>query len=377
LVFGIWTVQKRFQTSSKLVKFAGLFLVSYVFLTLIRFLSDVDFWFDWTGYFLELQLGCALIGGYLLNRYYKKWVVWMVIGVVLGGGMFKSFRSLKLLRNGQNRTYQQEIMRMVSTVRLENDNERFFFSGSPVFWLSSALEQPLLQVRGGRDDVSTHKTWAMGAFQIREGESQVNLVQDWLKIFGVKYILIHDSNSQEYFHDYKNLDRFLNLKKVSEINGNILYSLDSSIARIADEKLLELTPPKDGADWETTAQYSSLIKKQQQMEFVSPTELKLNNIQLEPDEIISLAMTANFNWQINTGEGKISQDSFGNLVIKPKPEVSELTLKYVDTGYSLLPGIIITIVSFLGLIFTNKLVPLISLKLNITHLDSKNEEIDY
>ncbi len=50
LILGIWIVQKKHILYSKNVQFAVLFGASFLFLSVIRLLSDADFWMDWIGY---------------------------------------------------------------------------------------------------------------------------------------------------------------------------------------------------------------------------------------------------------------------------------------------------------------------------------------
>ena len=47
IILGFWIVQKRYKLTVKLTQFAILFLASFGFLTLVRFVSDIDFWIGW------------------------------------------------------------------------------------------------------------------------------------------------------------------------------------------------------------------------------------------------------------------------------------------------------------------------------------------
>ena len=87
LILGWWVVKKRYSLKQPLIRFGVLFGSSFLFLTLIRFLSDVDFWIDWTGYFLELQLALALFLPWgilkLVQDDKKRWFVFLFIIFIL------------------------------------------------------------------------------------------------------------------------------------------------------------------------------------------------------------------------------------------------------------------------------------------------------
>ncbi|MDP3954895.1 MAG: hypothetical protein Q8Q15_00850, partial [bacterium] len=60
---------KFFKSKNLLRDFTFYWLFIFGFLTLIRFLSDPDFWLDWSAYGVELQFGGALaLGGWLWKK---------------------------------------------------------------------------------------------------------------------------------------------------------------------------------------------------------------------------------------------------------------------------------------------------------------------
>src|SRR3989344_7550508 len=253
IVLGVWFVQKRYRLIQKLTRFGVFFGGSFLFLTLVRFASDPDFWMDWVGYGLELQLAAALLTPLVILNLFQDhksirivtFFIILMLTIGEGVGVYTTYMSYKSYTS-----YKQRIVELVGGSVSQND--RIFLTGSGVFWLgefargqnlldpqldrdgtlvnhkgivpprmrSSQIspasprffEVGLLQVRGGRDEVSTHQTWAMGAYNIREGEKG-ELLKDWLAVFGVSTLLYQNETSVEYFKDYKNRQRFGELDK--------------------------------------------------------------------------------------------------------------------------------------------------------------------
>jgi hypothetical protein len=264
-----------------------------------------------------------------------------------------------------------------------NDQNRIFMSGSPVFWFGSASGQNfldpqlnrdisqsdhtdivplrmrsaktssasplsimigLLQVRGGKDQVSTHPTWAMGAYQIREGKDR-ELLGDWLKIFGVSYILVHDQTSAEYFKDFRNLERFDDLALVGSEGGNLLYKYPASLARTADESLLQVPRPEAGNDEYATHEYAERLSRPLNVKYMTPTEIEISTGELNPSEIISMAVTYDPGWKLVKGQGKLARDNFGNLAIIPQAGVSTFSLEYKEIWTGWFWGVLLSLIS--------------------------------
>ncbi|MEK7166253.1 MAG: hypothetical protein AAB874_05600, partial [Patescibacteria group bacterium] len=280
LLLGVWFVQKRYRLTDKLTLFGVLFGSSFLFLTLIRFLSDVDFWMDWTGYFLELQLAVSVLGGILLSRYIKRWYITLIIISILtisnGAIFFKLYKP-----NEKDSVYKKGILQMISSQVLPGS--RVFLSGSPVFWLG-AVKQNLLQVRGGRDEVSTHPTWAMGAYQIREG-IDIEILRNWLSVFGVSELIYHSESSREPFKDFKNPERFKEFSEVISDSPNTVITFNAFIARRADPEITVVAKPKEGSDKEALAAYQKTLGDP--LNFKSDARELLIEGQLRGDQVVS------------------------------------------------------------------------------------------
>lgn len=377
VVLGFWVVQQRYRLSNKLTKFALLFGLSFGFLTLIRMLSDIDFWMDWIGYGLELQFSLAILLPLILKKFRAGFRYNISLFIILLLTITDIFLGWKLFfeKSRESVEYKNDVTRLINN-NIES-NQRIFLSGSPVFWLSAGENSQIMQVRGNRDEVSTHKTWAMGAYQIREGEKG-ELLSDWLEIFGVKWLLINDAKSQEYFHDFKNQKRFQDFELKAEKYGDYLYKYESSIARVADLSIQKLSLPKEGNDGIALTNYVETLKEALNYQYMSPNKIQINLSRiLTQNEVISLAVTYDPSWRVVSGEGQISSDSFGNLVVIPKDESQKYLLVYQEGLMSWIWGIILSSVSLICLFKAEQLASIFQRKSPALVDLSKDEEKEY
>ncbi|MBI2034179.1 MAG: hypothetical protein HYT11_00405, partial [Candidatus Levybacteria bacterium] len=326
---------------------------SFLFLSVVRFVSDPDFVTDWIGYLLELQFGMAIIIGSVLERFIKKknsWVFWagIFVIVILLNCYIVSNLAIKQFSNIGN-AYQQKII----TILKENvpKGERVFLSGTPVFWINAYLDQA--QIRGGNDSASVHPFWRHAAFQIREGKDPL-VSRDLLFALGVPYVLVHKDDSEEVFRDFKvpakfesryfkniagendmlykvdksellsysssDPDEYRGSREVSRGNSSRLRSNNNEffgIARIADERIMKVKKPRSGDDKEAIASYVSYIKRPANAAFLKPNVLTLK-FSTDQGEVVSLAVAYHPSWRIVKGEGRIDKDAFGNIAITPE-----------------------------------------------------------
>src|SRR3989344_162731 len=88
----------------------------------------------------------------------------------------------------------------VSSFQFPVSSSRVFLSGSTAFWLNE-FAPSVWQVRGDIDQASTNRFWDRATYQIRNSSDPAE-TQDWLKALRVSYIVVHDNNSREYYHDF-------------------------------------------------------------------------------------------------------------------------------------------------------------------------------
>ncbi|OGD95652.1 hypothetical protein A3F02_01830 [Candidatus Curtissbacteria bacterium RIFCSPHIGHO2_12_FULL_38_9b] len=100
-----------------------------------------------------------------------------------------------------------------------------FLSGSTAFWLNSLVD--VKQVRGGVDQASVDKIWREAAWEVREGGITED-TEKALKALNINYIVVHNDQSAEFYHDFKNVEKFentTNLVKFFEELGDLIYKV--------------------------------------------------------------------------------------------------------------------------------------------------------
>lgn len=229
---------KFFKKKNLLRDFCFYWLFVFGFLTLIRFISDPDFWLDWSSYYVELQMGLAVLGGLVVNTrmktnspkadklriYANERIAFLgivVVLVVISWVWVFSRYVVGILQQDISQTVEYGIGRQLSKVA--KPHERVFLSGSTVFWLNAFFDIP--QVRGGVDQVSVHSTWREAAWEVREGIKVEKSVKA-LKDLGVSWLVVHSSTSSEYYHDFSYPEKFEkaeSLKKVYDEKGDRIY----------------------------------------------------------------------------------------------------------------------------------------------------------
>lgn len=268
-VFSIRIFKKR----EILRDFAFYWFFIFGFLSLLRFLSDPDFWLDWSAYGLEIQFGMAIIMALMLGKikdrrrktddgllitenrgqkaddrlqktddrgqanenqfsafsFQPLFSVFslrfslMVIYFLIFSFVFNKY-VLRTLQKDITKTVEYKISKQLEQVA--SSGERVLLSGSTVFWLNAFVDVP--QVRGGVDQASKDGSWRKEVWEIREGEDgQKSLAA--LRKLGVKYLVVHTQDSSEYYHDFKYPYKFENLaglEKIFEESGDVIYRIE-------------------------------------------------------------------------------------------------------------------------------------------------------
>ncbi len=353
--------------------FSVLFFSSFLFLTIVRFLSDPDFVMDWIGFGLELQFGLVILLMGIFTKIEKNRGIFLslsllIISVILDGYIFSNLTIQK-----SHNDYQKRIITMLKANIKEN--ERVFLSGSSVFFLNSDLN--ISQVRGGVDQAAIHPLWAHGAFQIREGTNP-ELTYDWLKAFGASYILIHNNKSLEPFHDFKHPEKFDQLHLVSEKSGDLLYKVEKSqIARIAGSAILNVEKPKNRADAQSLSEYVSSIKRPAQFFYRKPTQIEIHAV-LQKNEILSLAVSYDPRWRLIKGSGVIHSDNLGNIAIVPLTAGEQnFRLVYAAKWYDIYPSIFISCSLLLALLYFRRVSEQIIKRIKGINAGLFSEDDDY
>lgn len=326
IILAVFSVKKIWQKKSPLLNFALFWSFIFGFLTLIRFLSDPDFWQDWTSYILEIQMGGAILLAIFIGRLLRSEKLqifprsFFLVGVsvllflpwILAPNKFLGIRSS--IQNSIEYRMGKWLTEHVKT------GERVYLSGTTAFWLNSFFN--VSQVRGGVDQGATHPFWARASYEIREGQNP-EIAENWLQALGVSYLVIHPSTSSEYYHDFKYPDKFdnrQNLKKVFSDRDSIIYQVEgSSLARVVDlVRFKKLKPLKDGADNQNLSAYTSLFGRQFESQWLGLDKVLLQG-RINSGEGVVVALTWDRGWKckVKNLACRIEKDIMGNILIDP------------------------------------------------------------
>ncbi len=215
---------KFFPKRNSLRDFCFYWLTVFGLLTVIRFLSDPDFWLDWTAYGLEIQFGAAVILGLIFAKIsgLKLKIILSVLYFLFYIFVFNKYL-LGTMQKDINSSVEYRIASQLN--KTVKPGQRVFLSGTTVFWLNAFFD--IAQVRGGVDQVSVDPNWRVFVWEIREGESPREALEALRKL-GVDYLVVHDKTSEEFYHDFANPDKFAELpvlQKIYDQQGDRIYKL--------------------------------------------------------------------------------------------------------------------------------------------------------
>ena len=298
VILAVVLVWWKVKPKTMLAKFTLLWLVFFGSLTLFRFISDPDFWMDWTSWVGEVEVGVVLLASMLIFRsvrhlkkpfgqhtrgpvsrfppasarfnflsmivqwsirklraggnpstpatprgvypelvegsYFLKWLpafnfdrkftifyLLFTIYIVFGWVVAWQKRDFWLPRKDISQTVEYKIANRLD--ELVKPGETVFLSGTTAFWLNSFFD--IRQVRGGVDQAAKDLRWRQAAWEIREGNNpQKSGV--WLKNLNINYLVVHTSQSREFYHDFKYPEKFeetSSLQKVYDNQGDRIY----------------------------------------------------------------------------------------------------------------------------------------------------------
>ena len=247
-------------------------------------MSNPDFWLDWISWLGEVEMGAVLLASMLIFRsvrhfkkrstevssdhifynsvslkptladnsdiksnvkssarfvMFLKWlpslnfdrkfaIFYLLFTIYFLGGWFFAWqkRDLWLPRKSIEETAEYRIASFLNE-NVKSD-ETVFLSGTTAFWLNSFYD--IKQVRGGADQASLHSTWRDAAWELRQGAS-TQKAEIWLKKLGIDYIVVHTNKSSEFYHDFKNTEKFERssiLRKFYDQRGDLIYRVDDN-----------------------------------------------------------------------------------------------------------------------------------------------------
>lgn len=222
-VVTFWKIKKY----SPYEKFALSWFLGFGFLTLVRFIANPAFWLDWTTWISEVEIGVVFLLSIFLKRFpsRKLSIIYLLFTIYFMGSWLWVWqkRDLWLPRRDISQSVDYKVAsELKHRVR---PGETVFLSGTTAFWLNSLVD--VRQVRGGRDEVASGDKWRKVAWEVRQGTDGQRSA-DLLKELGVGYLVVHTNKSDEFYHDFSNVEKFEragSLKKVYEVNGDIIYEV--------------------------------------------------------------------------------------------------------------------------------------------------------
>ncbi len=223
------------KTRSLFAKFALSWFLIFGFLTLVRFVANLAFWLDFSAWVSEVEVGLALLIAGSVSRFLptaairlrvtKDFILLTIFFIYLVGGWVLAFanKSFWMPRKDIDQSVELRIGKELNNMVSKNDV--VFLSGTTAFWLNSFYD--IRQVRGGRDEISQHPSWRAAEWEVRNGDSGIK-AREALRSLGVTFLVVHMGESQEFYHDFANIDKFRTESGFNEIyrdHGDLIYRI--------------------------------------------------------------------------------------------------------------------------------------------------------
>jgi hypothetical protein len=215
IVLAVIAVRFSKKISDKLSFFGWVWILVFIFLTLWRAASNINFWMDWISWFGGIEIGIGiLIAANLKNLRY---LFLLILPFAASFFVFKGLGSPVLISNSP----PVEVKSIAKLAELSGEN-LVFTSGTGVFWLNAFYNTP--EVRGGRDEVSINSKWLPASYILRE-ETDEKLISQSLNDLGIRFVLVNSDDSSDYYRDFKNVYLWDGIgKTVWKGLGDTIYS---------------------------------------------------------------------------------------------------------------------------------------------------------
>lgn len=215
---------KLFKKRDLLRDFCFYWLFIFGFLTLMRFISDPDFWLDWSSYNLELQMGLAIAMGLIVKSLKLKVQSFGILTLyTLLFALITNTYVVGTLKKDISQTVEYRIGEKLAEVT--SPGEKVLLSGTTAFWLNAFFD--ISQVRGGVDQASVDPNWRKAVWEIREGKNAED-AERWLRTLNVSYLVVHTKDSKEYYHDFiypEKFEKVIGLEKIYDERGDHVYQI--------------------------------------------------------------------------------------------------------------------------------------------------------
>jgi hypothetical protein len=215
LIFGVGLATRFIKLKDRFAVFGWTWWLSFIIASITRFLANPAFWQDWTYWVPEVFLG----GIFITAGEFKKTLAVIACSAIASLILMQALAWRPIL-NGH-------IPKGVAALKAVDElcsDQMVFLSGSTVWWANALY--PIRQVRGGADRVSLDWGWARDAWELREGESSETSLSI-LKNREVACVLVHSQNSNQFFRDFKNVEKWQKIGNlVWKQAGDMLYKIN-------------------------------------------------------------------------------------------------------------------------------------------------------
>jgi len=355
---------KLFDKKRRELALILLWLLPFIVITLLFYFSNPDFLSEYTRFLPEIEIGIALVVTYIVqqmltgkaDRKLMHLVSQILLIIILIYSMFYlpgRFAIFKTHPNIKNTAEYQ-----IADWLFKNASPgRIYFSGSTAFWFNEFVPD-LWQVRGGIDQAAINQIWQDASYQIRTN-SDLNKSILWLRALRVDYLVVHDKNSREFYHDFEYPYKFDDCRNLCELvfdsrQGDKIYRINSRIAAVGDfGDYKSLKKVQKGDNLDALASYVYWLEKGESVDFGYQKNKITVNLNLKAQKLISLGINYHPGWKASDNYGnrlKVSKDPMGQMAIFPKAEGEQnITVIYKD-GLDLYLGIFISLGTFVFLL---------------------------
>ncbi|MBI2595314.1 hypothetical protein HYW46_01090 [Candidatus Daviesbacteria bacterium] len=238
--------------------------------------------------------------------------------------------------------------------------ERVLLPGNYGFYLN--WFNYVWQLRGGLFQASTHRWPDHIYYQFANGKDPA-VMDAWLTVSNIKYVLVTTPGTSELYKELKNLDRFSSMHAVYEQQGDIIYEVSlkrSSPAKpVSVQPIKTLEAPVKADDKKNLLAYADWVENSSandlSFKLISYDKLAVTGT-LGEKEAVLVQITADPGWsaydKISRQGIRTGKDPLGFLMLYPKPGPVNIALEH-HTSWQEWLGYLISILTVFLLFWFN------------------------
>ncbi len=229
------------------------------------------------------------------------------------------------------RNYQKwpeyKISRWLGDNLEKEKGERAYLTGSPAFFANAFAD--ILQIRGDADNGQPNPWWADVSYQLNKGKNSL-LAINWLKTYGVRYLVVEGSNVSTPYRDFAYPQKFSSLTKKAEINGFNIYEIPDNtelFIRLESAGALENIKIENVLDEQSLNHFLEVISNDKSIDFnyqwwENPSKALVKVENANKDDVILFRQNFDQGWQAQVEGKKAKIDKVGPNFMLIKPEKS-------------------------------------------------------